>query len=599
VVAAPTAPTAKKAVTAVGDSGPDLSTWVFWWEFNKEPYLNLKAKIHSGGMETGASDVLVGLEGGTPRGNVFKPSPNQVFGTIVPALKKQLQTETNRDIITGDLIALAKIGNNGDDKPLVDLFLPFLHHSVQEIAETAALALGILQSEEALPVLKSLLLDEPQGRKLVGKESGVPLRTRTFAAFGLGLIGHASSSESVKKDIADTLWTVLTTDQSPLKDIRVASVISMGILDSEDPSETAQNLSDFLADDSHDFLVRAHCPNAIAKLLKDKVSDGDRLTPFIDQFIGLLNKKGEKAEVRQSCVQALGMMVRPDMPQAEKVVRQLVQTGQKGRDQQEKNFTAVSLGKIAAIDPNAKISAEVIQFLLKQLQKGSTNYRTWCAIGLGVMTFDANENEKSVPPIVPRAVAEMFKKAKAPSQRSAYAIALGLMKYEAAKPVLRNVMETSGDPSLRGYIAVALGLMSAREYKDDITRVVEKSSRRPELLRQSSIGLGLMSDRDVVPTLLKFLSPPDGGRPVLSVLSASATALGFIGDQRSVTPLVNMMNNKDLTPLARAFAGIALGIVGDKEPLPWVTKISEDLNYRASVDTIVDQSGGSGILDIL
>ena len=43
----------------------------------------------------------------------------------------------------------------------------------------------------------------------------------------------------------------------------------------------------------------------------------------------------------------------------------------------------------------------------------------------------------------------------------------------------------------------------------------------------------------------------------------------------------------------------SLGIVADKEQLPWNSKIGMDLNYRASTQTLTDQSAGTGILDIL
>ncbi|MBC8327822.1 MAG: hypothetical protein H8E31_03665, partial [Planctomycetes bacterium] len=82
-------------------------------------------------------------------------------------------------------------------------------------------------------------------------------------------------------------------------------------------------------------------------------------------------------------------------------------------------------------------------------------------------------------------------------------------------------------------------------------------------------------------------------------LSAAATAIGFIGDHRSVTPLADLLgNDRDFTPLGRAFAAVALGLVADKETLPWNSKIAEDLNYRAAVSTLRDQAG-TGILDIL
>ena len=49
---------------------------------------------------------------------------------------------------------------------------------------------------------------------------------------------------------------------------------------------------------------------------------------------------------------------------------------------------------------------------------------------------------------------------------------------------------------------------------------------------------------------------------------------------------------------ARGFAAVALGIVADKELLPWNSKISADINYVATTSTLTDASG-TGILDIL
>jgi hypothetical protein len=52
-----------------------------------------------------------------------------------------------------------------------------------------------------------------------------------------------------------------------------------------------------------------------------------------------------------------------------------------------------------------------------------------------------------------------------------------------------------------------------------------------------------------------------------------------------------------MSQLSRAFAAVALGGVADKESLPWNSKISTNINYRASVDTLTNKT--SGILDIL
>jgi hypothetical protein len=58
-----------------------------------------------------------------------------------------------------------------------------------------------------------------------------------------------------------------------------------------------------------------------------------------------------------------------------------------------------------------------------------------------------------------------------------------------------------------------------------------------------------------------------------------------------------MLGNQDLRDLPRAFAAVALGLVGDKEELPWNSKIAVDNNYRANVETLT--GAGAGILDIL
>lgn len=58
-----------------------------------------------------------------------------------------------------------------------------------------------------------------------------------------------------------------------------------------------------------------------------------------------------------------------------------------------------------------------------------------------------------------------------------------------------------------------------------------------------------------------------------------------------------MLFNESLGELSRAFAAVALGGVADKEDLPWNSKLSCNINYRAAVETLTDKS--AGILDIL
>ena len=184
--------TSAQPVTQGGAAiGADLTLWSFWWEFNKDPFLNLRARIHDGNVTTGSDGFFLGRGEKAEAKDSMAPSEVQIRQKVVPALKAALETESNNDIVTGCLIALAKIGDANTESGQSEfeaIIAKFLSNSVQEISETAAVSLGILANPASIPTLEALLKDNDAGRKLVGSTS-VNYRTRSFAAYGLGLIG--------------------------------------------------------------------------------------------------------------------------------------------------------------------------------------------------------------------------------------------------------------------------------------------------------------------------------------------------------------------------------------------------------------------------
>ena len=122
-----------------------------------------------------------------------------------------------------------------------------------------------------------------------------------------------------------------------------------------------------------------------------------------------------------------------------------------------------------------------------------------------------------------------------------------------------------------------------------------ESRYRPELLRQSAMALGLLGDKDIGLQLAAMLKDARS----LASQAAIATALGFIGDRRSIEPLLALLTDENVSERARAFAAVALGNVADKEMLPWNSKIGFGINYRAAPATLFDPGSGTGILDIL
>jgi len=75
------------------------------------------------------------------------------------------------------------------------------------------------------------------------------------------------------------------------------------------------------------------------------------------------------------------------------------------------------------------------------------------------------------------------------------------------------------------------------------------------------------------------------------------SALDFIGEARSIDPLLEMFLDESLTDGARAFAVVALGIVGDRDLLPWSSELTVNLNYFVLTETMA--GGGKGVLEIL
>jgi hypothetical protein len=209
----------------------DLTTWEYWWGFNKDAYLNLKSAIHAG-IRTDAEDYFL-TPNAQHRGNApWRPSQEAIRGKVVPALKAALEKERANDIVTGAMIALAKIGderNESGESEFESILSKFLADPNQEIHETAALAIGILGNDSGAKILASLLEDDPKGRALVGHKD-VDYRTRAFAAYGLGLIGSGTASKTVRQEIATVLAQTMAGADTAQRDVKVAALTALGLV---------------------------------------------------------------------------------------------------------------------------------------------------------------------------------------------------------------------------------------------------------------------------------------------------------------------------------------------------------------------------------
>lgn len=603
---------------------PDQTLWSFWWGFNKEPYLRLKSHVHEGGVRSGSDGWFLGM-GQTAQGNdTLRPTEAQIRETIVPALLATLESESNNDIVTGCLIALAKIGDAKDESGesrLEAVITRTLADPVQEISETAALSLGILANDASVSTLASLLHDDEEGRRLVGAKE-VGYRTRAFAAYGLALVGAQTGSEEVRREVVRHLAAVLDSETTSTRDLAVACVVSLGLVPLEtlgDPEARARDaaadpgasrsaqlahLLAYLDEEDNRYLVRAHCPTALARLLAD-LPEEIREVHRARVAEALLKRLGphadERNEVVQSCVLALGLLGDADSDPLDAEIREtLREVPRVLKDQQARNYCMIALAKVGGNPGKDGAEAEGIaeagRFLMRQLTDGKSTVRPWAGLGLGVMGRALADAGVSSPLTVAmgEALRESLASERNDTRLGAYAIGVGIAGDRESQAVLSERLERLNDDLTRGYVAVALGLLNDQTVKDALRAIVRDSTYRPELLKQAAIALGLLEDRTVVPDLIDMLANAKS----LATQAAISTALGTIGDWRSVEPLVEMLRDESLTDTARGFAAVALGIVGDKESLPWSSRIAVDLNYRATTQTLNDPTG-TAILNIL
>ncbi|GAB4136929.1 MAG: hypothetical protein Fur0037_01740 [Planctomycetota bacterium] len=593
--AGPPGPGAPGPLTGARPSVSDGTSWQVWWEFAKDPLIARPDVPGATVVVSGSDEFFLGATGGG-RG----PAPEAVRekdrrDAIAAALARALVRSANRDIETACLIGLAKIGLDPPGARLVDLFASRLRDGDQEVRETAALALGISGQPAAFEVLADLVADSPAGRRLCGGE--VPDRTRTFAAYGLGLLGRRADHRA-RSRAREVLLARLRDDTNKSRDLRVGAIEALGLLVPQGSAGLDTRLSWSLVEDlwsyferdlgKGDELLQAHVPIAVARLLGRGTSSEHQRAK--ERLAGVLSGKQRRhSAVLQSAAMALGTISLPRETCSDDaaVADALVRYYEAGTDQLTRFFSVLSLGRIGGA---ANRSA------LFSIYRRSNRLieRPWAALSLGLVARRSRVSDRKVDEEIGKLLLRDFEEIESFDALSALALSLGLTGYEPAAPALEARLEVRiRDDTLIGYAAVGLALMDHASSSDRLLEVMKAATHRPFVLQQCALALGRLGDARVVPVLQRMLLESES----TAVLAAVANALGQAGDRRSIEPLASALADRERPKLAQAFAAAALGAIGDKDPLPWNVPLAVGMNYMATVDTLTN--GTSGVLDIL
>ncbi|HUR28806.1 MAG TPA: HEAT repeat domain-containing protein, partial [Planctomycetota bacterium] len=357
---------APRSNTRTGDGAIDLAAWEIWWGFNKDAYLDLKSHILEMVL-TGSEGYYLGRGEHASARDGMRVSEQTIRGSIVPSLLAALEHEKSDDIQSSCMIALAKIGDVvGEDgrSTMAAAIRGFLSSASQELSETAAVALGILADRSSLDVLTALLENDGKALRSLGvpQSGNVSVRTRAFAAYGLGLIGCKASLDD-RLAINATLRKLLDGEGKTMaqRDVQVACLTSIG-LSPLDPGESAavdpaslvvprrlttradqiRYLLAYSTDESNNSLIRAHGPTAMARLLAGSATANETQLKAIvakRMMSSFARGSSDDAWMQQSCVQSLGMIGDGDADPIDKEIRAaLMRVKEQVVDQQARNF---------------------------------------------------------------------------------------------------------------------------------------------------------------------------------------------------------------------------------------------------------------------
>ena len=560
-------------------TGVDPNSWTLWWNHNREAYFDTIAWTRnvSNPFFTSSARRVVALD------------ESAIHEEIVPALLEVLKHDPTAELQRGVLLSLAKIGHRQDGQlggsELQDLLLAHLTDPNQLVAETACIALGVLDRPGVLPILASLLQDAEAGQKLLKKER-VPHRMRAYAAYGIALLGQRTEMADVRRFASHVLVQALQEDCGATPDMHVAAVIGLGLVGSG--KQHIEVLLELLANKREHAQARAHAPAALAKLALDAPPQSRQLV--VATLSDFAQRRSEKAPIQEGSLLALGQLLSCG-PQDAAQRAELIKIA-KGGKSQERGWAMIALAQIAsrpeptAADPLAG-SFDIQNLLLKSLSRSSHTLEPWIALSLGVLAHGLRTQGESVPASLGRALSDGLKSTNSPENALAFGIGLGLARAPKGLESLTDKL-SKFDVNTRSLLSTAIGLQGDPAAQSALLEELHEARHAPGTLISSAHALALLNDTSVVAELVRMFEACD------CLLSAAGItqALARTRHPDAAAPLLKLLSDRGTTDAHRALAAVALGNLAEKEERPWSLRLSQGVNYRAPVATLTESDYG-------
>ncbi len=547
-----------------------FESWLFWWGNNRNSIIERVAAARAKRIEASplSSGHFFGQGGDRNRRPIETPGRRVIDREVVPALERiAADRNAHADIRGGALIALARCGDPDRHIPLFLRLADPARNEDRLVMESAVLAIGIngRMTEAARRFLIRL-----------NDDLDAPYRLRCFAAFSIGLL----------RDTSDEAYACLTRrldKRESMLDLPVSSLVAIGLLGDE---RRVPDLLERLKNPKLRDLVQAHMIAALGKIGSPKA------LPAIEKNL----RRSASALVRRSSAIAMGQVGPKAAPEEQAaVIRRLTSYIEAESDSTARSFALISIGRMAGHEGvSTKLFTQAIAFLRARFADGDRHtMRPFAALSLGLACFDP-EGSGRVPEETKYAVStDLYRELKTMKgdklSLAALALSLGLVGDKSDKTVAlltATVENERADVRFRGASALALGLMDAHQAKAVLRRVLRAREER-KLRIDAAVATGLLGDAEAVVPLVDVLNDPKASQ---FQLGSVALALGQIRDVRALRPLLAILlpeeNTESYPDLTRALVAVALGHLARRDGLESLTRISEDVNYRATVSAL-------------
>ncbi len=566
-------------------------TWENWWFHNKDRYLAVHQRFALSSWISGPGGTVdLGAEKRSLRDKV-EAFLRRRREKLLPFL---LKAAANRDrqLSISALFALGHLKDSEAVKPLLDR----VGDPDRTVREMVVLALGMIGDSRARPTLEAILNGGERGKKRVGL-SRIPHRLRGLAALSLGLLKNEQKTHDLLS---------MAVRRRKLPDvIRMGAVVALGLIGAEKtvPELAALALHGKESPSLRCLAVTAlgrtgltSALNYLARALEAKHPDVQAAavlavaafpyeTPEGNQLREAVNKfQRDKAEKRLTPREesAQGRFLNQEMLRIEKLegprkkMRGLFRTlirrrVEKYRGPRERGLAALALGSLGTVKDAG--------ILVRLLSRGSLEVKGFSALGLGILARRGDPNGR-----IARNLALMFAAEKRnPRLRGALALALGMTGDPLAGTFLLEAVQKTSDPVSQAYLIQGLGMLRHRPAYP-VARDTVVAARDNWVLQNTVQGFALLADpttgMKMIPRFQRTRNQPE------RIALGAALAFSALGLKETLEPLLHYMDSRKNPVLSRAFVAEAVGLAGNLESLPPLSRIAAGHNFSVATPPV-------------